>query len=124
MRRQPRSQPLRRPERLSSPNAPASNELMTVKLRYKQPEGDKSDLLEVPVTDKEKKLADSEKDFQFAASVAGFGMLLRGSQHAGELTWDMVREMALSGKGEDKLGYRGEFLQLIDKASSVVSQRQ
>jgi hypothetical protein len=102
----------------------ASREMMTVKLRYKEPEGDKSDLLEVPVTDKEKKLADSEKDFQFAASVAGFGMLLRGSQHAGELTWDMVREMALGGKGEDKLGYRGEFLQLIDRARGLVEPRR
>lgn len=100
---------------------PATHEMMTVKLRYKQPEGDKSDLLEVPVTDKEQKLADSSRDFQFAASVAGFGMLLRGSEHAGELTWDMVREMALRGKGEDTLGYRGEFLQLIDKASGLAS---
>lgn len=102
-----------------SPPASPSNEMLTVKLRYKQPEGDKSDLLEVPVTDKEQKLADSPRDFQFAASVAGFGMLLRGSQHAGELTWDMVRELALRGKGEDAQGYRGEFLQLIDKARGL-----
>ena len=103
------------------PEKPANREMLTVKLRYKQPEGDKSDLLEVPVTDKEQKLADSPRDFQFAASVAGFGMLLRGSEHAGELTWDMVREMALRGKGEDTLGYRGEFLQLIDKASGLAT---
>ena len=105
-------------------DAPASNEILTVKLRYKQPEGDKSDLMTVPVTDKEKKLADSPRDFQFAASVAGFGMMLRGSQHAGELTWDMVRDLALRGKGEDALGYRGEFLQLIDKARGLTEQRQ
>jgi autotransporter-associated beta strand protein len=104
--------------------APATQEMMTVKLRYKQPEGDKSDLLEVPVTDKEKKLAESPGDFQFAASVAGFGMLLRGSQYSGELTWDMVREMALKGKGEDAQGYRGEFLQLIDKARGLTEQRR
>lgn len=102
-----------------NPAAASNNEMLTVKLRYKQPEGDKSDLLEVPVTDKEKKLADSPRDFQFAASVAGFGMLLRGSQHAGDLTWDMVRELALHGKGEDTQGYRGEFLQLIDKARGL-----
>ena len=79
--------------------------------------------LSVPVLDKEKKLAESPRDFQFAASVAGFGMLLRGSQHAGELTWDMVRDLALRGKGEDALGYRGEFLQLIDKARGLVETR-
>lgn len=104
--------------------APASHEMMTVKLRYKQPEGDKSDLLEVPVTDKEQKLADGPRDFQFAASVAGFGMLLRNSQHASDLNWDMVRELALHGKGEDTQGYRGEFLQLIDKARGLSEGRR
>jgi secreted protein with Ig-like and vWFA domain len=112
------------PAEQAAPAAPASNELMTVKLRYKQPEGDKSDLMEVPVTDKETKLSDAPKDFQFAASVAGFGMLLRGSQHAGELTWDMVRDMALRGKGDDAQGYRGEFLQLIDRARGLTETRR
>ena len=112
---------------IDAPAAPAakpaatasSGETMTVKLRFKQPEGDKSELLEVPVTDKEKKLADSPRDFQFAAGVAGFGMLLRDSQHAGELNWEMVRDLILRGKGEDPQGYRGEFLQLIDKARGL-----
>jgi secreted protein with Ig-like and vWFA domain len=99
----------------------SSPQAMTVKLRFKTPEGDKSELLEVPVTDQEKKLQDAPRDFQFAVSVAGFGMLLRDSSHAGELTWEKVRELALSGKGEDTLGYRGEFLQLIDKAQGLSS---
>lgn len=99
--------------------AEASKETLTVKLRYKQPEGDKSELIEVPVTDTQRKLADADRDFQFAASVAGFGMLLRSSPNAGELTWDMVRDLALRGKGEDAMGYRGEFLQLIEKARGL-----
>jgi len=100
------------------PAAP-SPETMTVKLRYKQPDGDKSQLIEIPFTDNEKKLAASDKEFQFAVSVAGFGMLLRDSQHAGELTWELVRQLALSGKGPDQQGWRGEFIQLIEKARGI-----
>ncbi len=104
------------------PAAP-SPETMTVKLRYKQPDGDKSQLIEIPFTDNEKKIADSDKEFQFAVSVAGFGMLLRDSQHAGELTWKMVRQLALSGKGPDEQGWRGEFIQLIEKARGLTESR-
>ena len=116
----------------TGPEAPSQNEaqskiqipnskieLMTVKLRYKAPDGDKSQLIETPVVDAGKKLAESPKDFQFAVSVAGFGMMLRDSQQRGELTWDLVRELALKGKGEDPQGYRGEFLQLLDKARGL-----
>jgi len=77
----------------------------------------------MPVKDAGRKLADSAKEFQFATSVVGFGMLLRQSAHAGELTWDRVREMAIHSKGEDPLGYRGEFLQLIDKARGLTARR-
>ena len=45
--------------------------------------------------------------------------MLRNSAHKGDLSWDMVRKLALQGKGRDKLGYRGEFIQLIDKAQGV-----
>jgi secreted protein with Ig-like and vWFA domain len=100
-------------------NPKSKIELMTVKLRYKAPDGDKSQLIETPVVDAGKKLAESPKDFQFAVSVAGFGMMLRDSQQRGELTWDLVRQLALKGKGEDPQGYRGEFLQLLDKARGL-----
>ncbi len=99
-----------------------SSETMTVKLRYKTIDSDKSDLLQFPFTDKGKKLTDAPRDFQFATSLAGFGMLLRDSQHTGELTWDTVRKLAISGKGEDELGYRGEFIQLIEKARGLTGQ--
>lgn len=102
----------------------SSTETMTVKLRYKKIDEDKSQLLEVPFTDKGRKLAEVSRDFQFATSLAGFGMLLRDSQHAGELTWEMVRKLAISGKGEDELGYRGEFIQLIEKARGLTGSTQ
>lgn len=99
--------------------AAASDETMTVKLRYKEPEGDKSRLLEVPVTDTKGKMSEAPRDFQFATAVAGFGLLLRDSQFKGELNWEDVRRLALQGKGSDPQGYRGEFIQLIDKARGI-----
>lgn len=101
-----------------------NDELMTVKLRYKAPDGDLSKLIEVPVKDAKTKtkMQDTPKDFQFAAAVTGFGLLLRDSEHKGSLTWEQVRKLAIAGKGEDPLGYRGEFIQLIDKANGLGGQ--
>lgn len=96
-----------------------SDDLLTLKLRYKQPDGDKSALMEIPVTDSGATLEKSSRDFRFAAAVAGFGMLLRDSEHKGNLTWEGVQELAVEGKGEDKGGYRAEFITLIDKARKL-----
>ena len=96
-----------------------NDELMTVKLRYKSPDGDLSKLIEVPVKDAKTKIQDAPKDFQFAAAVTGFGLMLRDSEHKGSLTWEEVHKLAIAGKGEDRLGYRGEFIQLIDKANGL-----
>lgn len=96
-----------------------NDETMTVKLRYKEPEGQLSKLIEVPVRDAKKSLNDSPRDFRFATAIAGFGMLLRDSEHVENFSFDAVRKLALSGKGEDALGYRGEFIQLVDKAKGL-----
>lgn len=101
------------------PLAGLNDEVMTVKLRYKAPDGDLSKLIEVPVKDAKAKLRDASKDFQFATAVAGFGLMLRDSQFRGGLSWEKVRGLAIQGKGEDPLGYRGEFIQLIDKANGL-----
>ena len=65
---------------------PTTNELLTVKLRYKAPDGDASKLLEFPLTDQGAAFADASGDFKFAAAVAGFGMVLRDSPHKGAAT--------------------------------------
>ena len=96
-----------------------SGEMMTVKLRYKEPDSDLSKLIEVPTKDAGKTLTASSEEFKFSAAVAGFGLLLRDSAYQGTLSWETVRRLALDGKGSDKLGYRGEFLQLIDKARGL-----
>lgn len=87
------------------------DELMFVKLRYKAPDGLRSRLLEHVVRDEVDR---PTRDFRFAAAVAGFGMLLRESPHAGSLTLEAVIEMAEEGQGPDLRGYRGEFIRLVE----------
>ena len=99
--------------------AAKSGEMMTVKLRYKEPDSDLSKLIEVPTKDAGKTLTTSSDEFKFSAAVASFGLLLRDSSYKGTLSWETVRRLALDGKGADALGYRGEFLQLIDKARGL-----
>ncbi|WP_406693656.1 VWA domain-containing protein [Singulisphaera sp. Ch08] len=96
-----------------------SNECLTVKLRYKQPEGEMSRLLERGVTDEGTEYARASDDFKFAGAVAGFGMLLRGSPDKGSLTYAGVHELAASAMGQDRLGYRAEFLGLVKKAQQI-----
>ncbi len=100
------------------PQAEMVNELLTLKLRYKQPDGDTSQLLEYTTGTQVTSITESSDDFRFAASVAGFGMLLRGSKYSGSLTWDQVHEMADRARGEDPNGYRAEFINMIELAKS------
>jgi Ca-activated chloride channel family protein len=89
---------------------------MTVKLRYKQPDGDTSRLMSVVVSDRKGELSEN---LGFAASVAEFGMLLRQSEFKGQATWQSARDLARRHRGEDPDGYRAEFRRLIDLASSL-----
>jgi secreted protein with Ig-like and vWFA domain len=98
--------------------ADASSETMTVNLRWKAPDGEQSQLMEVPVKDTGAKISQSSPETRWAVAVAGFASLLNNSRHAG-LSWEDVRVLARSAKGADANGYRGEFLQLLDKAASV-----
>ena len=98
----------------------SSGELLNVKLRYKLPDGDKSTLVELPVTDDGTKLSAATSDFHFAAAVAVFGMVLRDSKHGGAASFDLAAELAAGGKGRDEHGYRAEFIGLVAKARSVL----
>ena len=86
-------------------------ELMYVKVRYKDPDGSVSRLLEQPVVEAPD---GPSTDFRFAASVAGFGMLLRDSPHVGDYTLGDVIGLAGRGQGQDPRGYRGEFIRLVE----------
>ena len=105
---------------IRNPKSEISTELLTLKLRYKAPDGDVSKLLEFPLTDTGAKWEKSSHDFRFAAAVAGYGMLLRDSPHKGTATWNSVRELAVEGKGEDASGYRAEFIALLEKARALL----
>jgi hypothetical protein len=100
-------------------DAPSSTELLTVKVRYKQPEGDSSTKLEFPVTDGGATWEKSTRDFRWAAAVAGFGMMLRESPHKGSLSWGLVEELAAEGRTEKGNAERAEFVQLVEKARAL-----
>ena len=98
-------------------NASSSGEMMTVKFRYKPIKSDESILIEQPIKDESEKLASSSDNFRFSAAVAGFGMLLRGSEFKGDATYDMVLNLAEGAKGTDEEGYKAELVNLIEIAS-------
>jgi Ca-activated chloride channel homolog len=96
--------------------ASSSTDLLTLKLRYKPISSDKSLLIEKEVSDNKSSLAESSADFRFSAAVAGFGMLLRGSEYKGDLTYTQVASLAkeaIRGKDDE---YKQEFVQLVERA--------
>lgn len=111
---------VRAPEFPSKVRDPKSAELLTVKIRYKEPAGDVSSKLEFPLVDAGARFADASPDFKFATAVAGFGMALRDSPHKGGLTLAQVTEWGRAGLGQDAGGYRAEFLSLVDAAGQLL----
>ena len=108
----------------TTPAATESPELLTLKLRYKAPDGDISQLVSVPVTDAGKKFSQASPDFVWAAAVAQFGQLLRDSTNKGNATMASVLEMAQSSRGADKQGYRAEFLELVKAAARLLPAKE
>ena len=104
------------------PTSPAAGETeaLTVKMRYKEPDGDTSTKLEFPLSADALKATEPSRDFRFASAVAGFGMLLRESEQRGSITYDQVITLAESSLGDDRLGYRAEFIKLVRNAKSLV----
>jgi len=95
-----------------------SSELLTVKLRYKKPNEDKSSKMEIPVSVNDDKKKPSE-DFKFAMAVAMFGQLLKSSDFKGDATYQKVIDLAREGIGEDKYGYRKEFIRLAESVNQL-----
>ncbi|MHC4880682.1 MAG: vWA domain-containing protein, partial [Planctomycetota bacterium] len=96
----------------------SNNEMLTVRLRYKRPDGDQGIEFHVPASQPAAE-SDGSADFQFAASVALFGMLLRESEYAGDADWHLVESLASAGL-EDRLGGdRAEFQDLVRIAAQL-----
>lgn len=89
-----------------------SDELAFVKLRYKRPDSETSRLFSQPIVDRR---AEPGADFRFASAVAGFGMLLRDSPHKGGATVEGMLEIARGALGDDREGYRREFVTLAER---------
>jgi Ca-activated chloride channel family protein len=94
-----------------------SQEVLTVKLRYKQPADSHSKLLSQVLSYRVQDIAQAPADFRMCAAVAAFGQLLRNSAHKGQASYDQVLALATNAKGDDPEGYRSEFIQLVKKAA-------
>ena len=93
-----------------------SQELLTVKLRYKEPKEDKSKLVEQSLTAEALVKAEPSIDFQFASAVAEVALIMRNSAMKGDASYDAAISRARKSKGEDANGYRAEFIRLAEAA--------
>ncbi len=96
-----------------------NGELMNIKLRYKQPDGDVSKLLQHPVMDQKIGIETTSDNLRFATAVAGFGMLLRQSEYKGTATYKNIFQLATGAVENDQLGYRKEFINLLKAAQRL-----
>ncbi|MEA2327246.1 MAG: Ca-activated chloride channel [Thermoanaerobaculia bacterium] len=97
----------------------ASPELLTLKLRYKEPDGDSSKLLTYTVSDNHADVTAASNNLRFASAVAEFGMILRDSKFKGAATYDEARTLAQKSLGRDFEGYRHDFLTMISDAQNL-----
>ncbi len=95
------------------------DEYLTIKIRYKKPDGVTSMLFEKPVKDYINDMEDASDNLRFAAAVSEFGMILRNSEFRGGSTLDQAEKLARSARGEDEEGYRSEFIRLIDTVKGM-----
>ncbi|MDC0584568.1 VWA domain-containing protein [Bacteroidales bacterium] len=102
-----------------SNKAKNSNELATIKFRYKKPDSVKSILLEEIVPNKPINTNNLSNNFRFSASVAGFGLLLRDSEYKANCSYPLIKKLAQDAKGEDAEGYRSEFIRLVGLAEKL-----
>ncbi|MBN2474345.1 MAG: von Willebrand factor type A domain-containing protein [Pirellulales bacterium] len=97
-------------------------EMLTLWLRYKLPDEDESKELEFVAKDDGKRFGEASADFRFASAVAAFGMVLRGSEHCGDVTLSAVEEFAAGALGDDSQGRRAEFAELVRRARQLRGQ--
>ena len=98
-----------------------SAELLTVKLRYKKPDGVTSTLYEEAVKGRLKDENSTSENFLFSAAVAEFGLVLRDSEYKGSASFEEIISLAQKARGEDPEGYRGEFIKLVRTAETLTA---
>lgn len=100
----------------TAPASNFSNELATIKFRYKKPDGDKSKEMVHTIANKTTELNNASENTRFSTAVAMFGMLLKDSKYKGSSSYSQVINLAENSREYDKEGYRAEFIRLV-KAS-------
>jgi Ca-activated chloride channel family protein len=95
------------------------DEYLTIKIRYKKPDGVSSMLLEKPVRGHINDIDNASENIRFAAAVSEFGMILINSEFKGASTLDEAARLARSARGIDEDGYRSEFIRLIEAAKGL-----
>ena len=99
---------------------PFADEYAFLKIRYKLPDQDRSTLITTPVTlAQESATGASAREAQWATAVAAFGQLLKGGKYTGAYTYDDVIALAQGAKGDDRFGYRAEFINLVRLARTA-----
>ncbi len=104
------------------PKSKYTNEMMTLKLRYKQPDGEQSKLIVKSVKSNVNTLKKTSDNFRFSAAVAAYGMILRESKFKSDANIELVVSLAKSAIGKDDEGYRAEFLKMV-KSSDFLASR-
>ncbi len=115
--------PLKYQKNTIDPKAYRTKELLTVKFRYKKPDGDVSQLIETTILDTHTPLDKTSDNFRFSAAVAEFGMLLRESEFKGTATYAQVATLAGNARGKDEEGYRIEFINLVKSSEFLQAKR-
>lgn len=97
-----------------------SDEIAFLRLRYKQPRGEASQLIEWPVTrNAVTRWEAAPADIRFSVAAAAFGQKLRGESTVAVLTYAEIARLAHDARGEDPEGYRAEFIQLVKAAETI-----
>ncbi|NRQ15027.1 vWA domain-containing protein [Ensifer sesbaniae] len=105
--------------------SPNSGELAFLKIRYKKPDGDRSELITTPVTEANAvpSLAEAPTDVRFSVAVAAFGQKLSGVTALADYSYDSIIDLAAASKGADPFGYRGEFVNVVRLAKGLGSSK-
>jgi Ca-activated chloride channel homolog len=95
---------------------------MTVKFRYKKPDGNVSKLIVHPLVDENISISKASNNFRWSAAVAGFGMLLRDSEYVKDFRYEDVLQLAQNARGKDENGYRVEFINMVKSLNMLASR--
>ncbi|MBN2008550.1 von Willebrand factor type A domain-containing protein [candidate division KSB1 bacterium] len=120
---QPEDYKLKYQETKVNKNATSSDEALTVRIRYKQPDGSTSTEIVNVVKDKPLALSKTSDNYRFSVAVAEFGMILRDSQFKGNANMKNVTQLAKASLAKDEFGYRAEFVRLVDTAELLMKQQ-